>query len=736
MISFLSLLFLELLAVATITVSFSNGSTYVGCHQSEREALLSFKHDLNDTSNRLSSWVGDHGDCCKWDAVVCSNFTGNVLELHLGNPFNNYSSDAEYEVYERSQLRGKISSSLLDLKHLVYLDLSYNDFEGVQIPRFLGSMSNLRYLNLTKSFFAGMIPHQLGNLSTLQYLDLSHDSFIYAESLSWLSGLSSLKHLDMTYVSLTVASDWLLEINKLSSLTVLRLSGCRLQHIPLSPFPNFTSSLITLDLSSNRFDNTSIPSWVFSLRNLEFLGLGGNNFKGPIPDGLQNLTSLQHLDLSYNYFNSSIPNQLSRIRSLESLDLSYNSNLQGPLPLITYPYALTLDLSNNVFSGSIAQFLCHKIIEPRETQVLKLGSNSFSGELPNCWMNWQYLYVLELSDNNFTGILPFSIGNLSVLQSLHLRNNKFFGEIPLSLKNCTELVTLDIGENEFSGNIPTWIGERFSELVILNLRSNKFDGLLPREFCHLTSLQIMDLAYNNLSGSIPSCIRNFSAMAAMNYSKGNSIQYYTEGYESYIEDALLVIKGKTSKYKSILNLVRNMDLSKNKFSGEIPMEVTSLCALQSLNLSYNSLTGRIPETIGDMREIESLDLSANRLFGEIPQSITSLTFLDNLNLSNNKLIGRIPLGTQLQSFNASSFTGNELCGSPLKNCTVATVPTPRHENGEQEVDWFYVSMALGFMVGFWSLIGPLLINRRWRYMYCRFLDRIGDKLYFGVRKLC
>ena len=166
------------------------------------------------------------------------------------------------------------------------------------------------------------------------------------------------------------------------------------------------------------------------------------------------------------------------------------------------------------------------------------------------------------------------------------------------------------------------------------------------------------------------------------------------------------------------------------------MELTSLHMLQLLNLSHNSLTGRIPQTIGDMREIESLDLSANRLSGEIPQSITSLTYLGQLNLSKNKLIGKIPSGTQLQSFNASSFTGNELCGSPLKNCTVATVPTPRHENGEHEVDWFYVSMALGFVVGFWSLIGPLLINRRWRYMYCRFLDRLGDKFYFCVRKLC
>ena len=158
------------------------------------------------------------------------------------------------------------------------------------------------------------------------------------------------------------------------------------------------------------------------------------------------------------------------------------------------------------------------------------------------------------------------------------------------------------------------------------------------------------------------------------------------------------------------------------------MEVTSLHALRSLNSSHNSLARRIPETIGDMREIESIDLSANRLSCEIPQSITSLMYLGQLNLSNNKLIGKIPSGTQLQSFNASSFTGNELCGSPLKNCTVATVPTPRHENGEHEVDWFYVTMSLGFVVGFWSFIGHLLINRRWRYMYCCFFDCLGDKM--------
>ncbi|XP_031260167.1 receptor-like protein EIX1 [Pistacia vera] len=103
-------LFLELLAIATIKVSFCNGSSFVGCIESEREALLRFKHDLIDPNNRLDSWRGD-GDCCAWPGVVCGNLTGHVLELNLGNPaLKDYASDVEYDAYERSKLSGDGSS--------------------------------------------------------------------------------------------------------------------------------------------------------------------------------------------------------------------------------------------------------------------------------------------------------------------------------------------------------------------------------------------------------------------------------------------------------------------------------------------------------------------------------------------------------------------------------------------------------------------------------------------------
>ncbi|XP_075094884.1 receptor-like protein EIX2 [Nicotiana tabacum] len=89
--------------------------------------------------------------------------------------------------------------------------------------------------------------------------------------------------------------------------------------------------------------------------------------------------------------------------------------------------------------------------------------------------------------------------------------------------------------------------------------------------------------------------------------------------------------------------------------------------------------------------------------------------------------GKIPVGTQLQSFKSSSFQGNELCGLPLfANCSSGgqfpDVDTEKDESDEDELDWFYISMAIGFGLSFWGVCSCLLFKRSWRHAYYRFLD--------------
>ncbi|GAY52204.1 hypothetical protein CUMW_140110 [Citrus unshiu] len=363
-----ALFFFELFV---ISISFCNGSSdHMGCLESEREALLRFKQDLQDPSNRLASWnIG--GDCCTWAGIVCDNVTGHIIELNLRNPFTYYHR-SRYKANPRSMLVGKVNPSLLDLNHLSYLDLSFNDFQGVQIPRFIGSMRNLRYLNLSDTQFVGMIPPPLGNLSNLQSLDLSLN-YLYVENFLWLSGLSFLEQLDLCYVNLSKAFDWLLVANTLPSLVELRLSNCQLHHLPPLTISNF-SSLTVLDLSFSQFDNSLIPGW------------------GPIPSWLYRLTHFEQLSVADR------PRCVSK--ELEILVLQ-SSSISGHLTeqIGHFKNLDTLDLGNNSIVGLVPLSLN----ELSKLRILHLSDNKLNGTLSEIhFVNLTKLSVFSVNENNLT----------------------------------------------------------------------------------------------------------------------------------------------------------------------------------------------------------------------------------------------------------------------------------------------------------------------------------------------
>jgi Leucine-rich repeat (LRR) protein len=108
--------------------------------------------------------------------VQCSNSTGHVVKLELRAPGCLFSG------VSRQPLGGKVSSSVIGLRHLQFLDLSCNIFDMAPIPGFLGSLHGLRYLDLSHSDFVGRVPPQLGNLSNLHYLNL--DSYPGVQAIS------------------------------------------------------------------------------------------------------------------------------------------------------------------------------------------------------------------------------------------------------------------------------------------------------------------------------------------------------------------------------------------------------------------------------------------------------------------------------------------------------------------------------------------------------------------------
>ncbi|PWA71233.1 leucine-rich repeat protein [Artemisia annua] len=324
---------------------FSTTNLCFCCFHHERQALLRFKRSLiSDPSNRLSSWNGNN--CCQWQGVGCNNATLRVIRLDIPGD----------SLWPKNRLEGnELNSSLSELTHLSYLDLSRNNFRSSPIPKFIGSMTRLRYLNLSYASFSGAVPHHIGNLSNLHVLGLGNTEELIVDDFTWVARLMSLEILDLSGVNITRARDFdKVLFHMLPSLRELRLGNC--------------------SLSISHFDQTHLHTNI-TYSTIQTLDLRRNLFEGHIPFFLQNMTSLRVLDLSWNQLNSSIPvmNNLVELKlagnafssfqdtgvwrfcEIKRLDISFSKmpgGLTGPLECSQYNLE-TLYLKESGLKGEI-----------------------------------------------------------------------------------------------------------------------------------------------------------------------------------------------------------------------------------------------------------------------------------------------------------------------------------------------------------------------------------------------
>ncbi|KAM1767861.1 hypothetical protein ACFX12_045906 [Malus domestica] len=657
---------------------------------------------------------------CGFDSHVPSSF-GNLTQLSFLGMYSFYNVSA------RPFLVPDSLSCLGKLTKLNYLDLKFNNLWG-NFPRFVANLTQLAYLNLGANSITGEIPSWLAlestqlthlqlafndlqgavpkslfHLRNLEFLDLSSNNLSGLVEFDQFSNLKRLKRLDLSYNKLSVRVKSGLSAT-LPKFEILRLADCN-----LTEFPEFLK---------NQYE-------------LGALDLSWNNIHGQIPKWVWNATkeTLVNLDLTFNFLTGIEENPVTLPwKNLQLFNLQANW-LQGSLPIP--PQSITSYMvSHNNYSGEVSPLFCNL----NYLHVLNLNNNSLSGMVPQCLGKSSTLEMLVLGFNSFHGDIPPFCGNQNSLKLVFLGYNRLQGKLPRSMADCNQLKFLHVGNNQLSDIFPSWLGV-LPVLRSLILRSNAFHGVIgkPPTNHEFPNLCIIDLSNNLFSGMLPSkYMENWNFMKYVVANKGsqyfevqsnNNINKYGEFFQmSY--SMIIPIKGVELKYAQTPYDLRLIDLSSNRFEGDIPAStIGSLRALHFLNLSNNALSGQIPSSLGNLTALESLDLSQNKLSGRIPSSLAQLTFLEYFNVSHNHLWGPIPIGQQFGTFLEDSYQGNSgLCGKPLskkcKGSESSRLPPPsRFEEDENvgfpfEFDWYVVlpGVVSGLIVG--VVAGNILADKK------------------------
>ncbi|KAB2063717.1 hypothetical protein ES319_A10G236200v1 [Gossypium barbadense] len=746
---------------------------------------LSIK-SLNIGGNLLQGSI-DIGGWCDLRKLKVLDISENALEGELPSCLANLSSLYHLDISGNQFIGNGASIALANLTLLRFVSLSRNLFE---VPYFFMSFANHSHLkilscNQNKLVKEPTIPTWVPKFQ-IRVFHLSNCTTkeLHNEVPNFLYYQYDLRVIDLSYNNFGgKAPLWLLENNTRTEAFLMKGNSFINRDLQFHSRPNSYMSVV--DLSENKIQG-QIPTNICSIfPQLLGLNLSNNILEGNIPPCLGSLDFDFYLDLSHNQLSGGIPEKLAKCDELVFLGLSNNrlsgkisptifslqklnflyldgNNFDGRLPSIDITIVrlsplMVMDLSNNSLSGELPRWMSNlsKLV------ALSLSNNQLEGSIPRDFCHIDGLKVLELSQNNFSGPIPFCSGAQSI-KHLHLNRNRLSGTLGNAFFNCSSLVTLDVSENQLTGEIPNWVGT-LSTLRVLHLKANFFTGEIPIELCKLSSLSIIVLSQNNLSGPIPFCLSNLtlepndeksstraylaitSEFIRGDYREQTEFEMSTFGgldevfVPLFIENPIDEKVDYTTKrasyiYKgNILKYMSGIDLSCNRLTGEIPIEIGNLSEIRSLNLSHNNLAGNIPSTFSRLNKIESLDLSHNNLSGIIPIELLELYTLEVFNVSYNNLSGSIPSQkSQFATFDGSSYMANPfLCGPPLpKDCNEPNSPSttaPNASNDEEESGLmdkyvFQVTFFVSYIIVLLVIVAILYINPYWRRAWFYFVE--------------
>uniref|UniRef100_A0A0D3C1E7 Uncharacterized protein n=1 Tax=Brassica oleracea var. oleracea TaxID=109376 RepID=A0A0D3C1E7_BRAOL len=425
-----------------------------------------------------------------------------------------------------------------------------------EFPELLRTQQNMAFLKISNNKIKGQVPSWLWTLPKLWYVDLSNNNFIGMER-SIKHGVSSnIVTLDISNNEIKVSEDQgNLEYPLPCSTSRNNFTG----HIPSLVCE--LRSLIILDLSVNDF-NGSIPHCLQNLKkSLSYLNLRHNNLSGRLPGNV--IESLKSIDVGYNQLVGKLPRSLMNFSSLEVLNVESNRiNNVFPLWLSSLQNLQILILRSNEFNGPIYQASFSKL------QIVDISYNQFSGTLPSDYfVGWSAMSSLGTNKDQSAEKYMGDKSSGYYQDSIVLKNKGREIEIVRILKVLT---ALDFSQNRFEGEIPESVG-LLKELRSLSMSNNAFTGHIPSSMGNLTSLESLDVSQNKLSGEIPQELGTLSFLSYMNFSNNQlaglvpgGTQFRTQSCSSFANNSGLFGPALDEACSDIRNSIKHQRLRKKK----------------------------------------------------------------------------------------------------------------------------------------------------------------------------
>ncbi|KAM3689767.1 hypothetical protein ACJW31_09G071600 [Castanea mollissima] len=276
-----------------------------------------------------------------------------------------------------------------------------------------------------------------------------------------------------------------------------------------------------------------------------------------------------------------------------------------------------------------------------QLQLLDFAENGLTGIVPNL-ASLQGLVRLNFDDNrlgyekdgdlNFLSFLANCtslevLANLSTqLTTLSMSQNMIRGDIPIGIENLVNLNKLGLGYNYLRGILPDALGKLW-KLKGLFLHGNKFFGPISSFLGNLTTLTLLYKNENRFEGRIPPSLGNCQKVIGL-----SSLSIALVLSHNFLIGTLPFEVG------NIKNLAE-LDLSKNRLSGEIPTTLETCLSLEHLYLEGNSFVGAVLLSLNTLRALEDIDLSRNNFSGNIPEFLSKFLSLKYLNISYNDFKG-------------------------------------------------------------------------------------------------